>query len=90
MANPQYPIVVPKGTIVKVASGIIEGNLRRKSFSTKYLSTYRESGQQPPSNIDEFSLMFDEFPNREAISSDQPIDVYVYCPNSDGLLRLDS
>lgn len=90
MADPQYPILVPKGIITKVATAITTGNLRRKSISTKYSSTYRMTGTAAPTDILDFAPMFDEFPNREPINNSSSIDIYVYCPTSDGSLRLDS
>lgn len=89
MSNPDYPVLIPKNTWEKVAESVTVGQIRRKNIQPKYLQTYRIAGGAAPTLKEEGVPMFDEFPNREPIESFYPIDVYVYCINYDGELRID-
>jgi hypothetical protein len=89
MANPIYPVPVPKGSWIKVATAVTTGTLHRKDNTPTYKQTYRLTGEAAPTLEAEGVLMFVDDPEKEIISHNAPIDVYVWCVNADGKLRVD-
>lgn len=89
MPDPEYPVNVPADEWTKVATSVVSGNIRRIELSLIYLQTYRLTGEAAPTLKAEGVLMFDEFPNREPISSTELIDVYVWAVGGAGVLRVD-
>lgn len=89
MSSPAYPVVCPKGAYTKVATGVVTGVLHNKKTDAIYLQTYRVTGEAAPTDRAEAVRMFIDNPEEEVISAKEPIDVYVWCDNDDGILRAD-
>lgn len=89
MANPVYPVNVVKDGWRKVATSVVTGTIYKMKTDTTYLQTYRLTGEAAPTLRTEGVRLFQEFPDMERISSPAPIDVYVWCDNEDGILRVD-
>jgi len=91
MANPVL-VDITKNTVTKVATNVTAGVIHRMITSAQYLQTYRLTGQAAPNEatmLSEGVLMFEK-ENKDEISSTAAIDVYVYCKNTDGKIRLDA
>lgn len=89
MANPVYPVPCPKGVYTKIATNVLTGNIYRMKTNVGYFQTTRLTGTAAPTARNEAVEMFVEFPNREPINNSEAIDVYVWCDNDDGILRVD-
>ena len=89
MANPNYPVNCTKGQYTKIATNVLSGNIYRMKTSVGYLQTTRKTGEVAPTLKTEAVEMFVEYPNRESIKALEAIDVYVWCDNEDGILRID-
>lgn len=88
MANPVI-VNCPKNEWTSVATNVQSGFVRRLSTKPNvYLQTYRLTGEQPPTELNEGTELFAVDPS-EAISADAAIDVYVAPINVNGQVRVD-
>ncbi len=89
MSNPVL-IDCPAETWTKVATGVLTGNIYRvKTNPRVYLQTVRDTGEPAPTNLSEGVPMFKDYPNREEVSSNVAIDIYIYPRNKAGKVRVD-
>lgn len=80
----------PKDQWTKIATSVTTGQVHKKSEKPKlYLSTYRMTGNTAPTTIDEGVKMFVNSEITELISSSSAIDVYIWCTEEDGSVRVD-
>jgi len=86
MANPTN-VTCTADTWTKVATNVVTGVIWKKDSSPDYLQTYRETGGDAPTNLDDAVKTLEG--NSEFISSSDPIDVYIYAVGDDGLVRVD-
>lgn len=89
MANPVF-IDIPKGAWTKVATGVVTGQIWRAKSGPIYLHTYRlTTGTAPTDSAEGMPIFRDADPDVEQISSNAAIDVYIYCPDEAGRVRVD-
>lgn len=96
MANPNYPIACTQGQWTIIATAVKKGQVWRKDKDEDddsiviYYHTYRLTGETAPTAINEGVLMFaEESSEFEIISAHELIDIYVWCKNGDGTVRVD-
>lgn len=87
MANP-LPIDIPAGAWVKVADNVTSGVIYRMKTGPIYKQTYRTAGEAAPADLSDSAILFDGC-NSAEISAQAAIDVYVYCQNDAGKVRVD-
>ncbi len=88
MANPTT-IECPKDTWTLVASSVTRGVVRRKKLNpNKYLQTYRDTGDDAPTEVDEGQVTFQQG-EMAVISSATAIDVYIMAVDAAGSVRVD-
>jgi len=87
--NPEFPVAVPKDVWTKIAIGVLTGTVYNKKTAVGYFQTFRVTGDPAPTDLEEGVGMFLDNPGYEEISSDSPIDVWVYSVKEDGKLRVD-
>lgn len=89
MANPSI-VACPTGVWTIVATNVVTGNIHRLKTISKYLQTYRLTGESAPVNLSEAVPMFEGPDKRiEQIQSNQAIDVYIWCKRVAGSVRVD-
>lgn len=87
MADPQI-VSCPKDAWTKVADNVTAGMIFVMNSGPIYLSTWRDHGGAAPTATTEgVGLVEDNTGNR--IEMDRAIDVYVYCLNAAGSVRVD-
>jgi hypothetical protein len=89
MPNP-ISVLLTQNTWVSVATNVTTGVIRKSYCYDKgqsYLSTYRATGEAPPSGTAEGSVMFVNS-NSEFISATAGIDVYVMAVNNSGAVEV--
>ena len=87
MANPVFTDITAN-TWTKIATNVTSGKIRIVTRSASYLSTYRITGDGPPlDKSDGFQIFTKE--DFEDILSSFAIDVYLYCPEKAGRVRVD-
>ena len=80
MADP-LAVVCLEGVWTRVALSVKDGNVALKNDHIKYLQTYRETGEDAPSDLsDAMPVRGDGSP----IASNTAIDVYIYAQTGDG------
>jgi len=81
----------PKGTWVKIATGITNGTVYRLTAANKYIQTYRVTGDAAPTTKDDGAQLFGvEDQNSARIICDTAADIYVMCVSQDGSVRIDT
>ncbi len=90
MSDPTYPINCLQGQWTPVAINVLSGQIFNMDKSAFYFQTYRLTGEAAPTNSDEGAQIF-TIKNFEIISQkiNEPIDVYIWCKNNDGIVRVD-
>lgn len=93
MANPAVT-EIPKNVWTKVATNVTAGFISicdsdKSKAPTKYLQTYRATGDTTPIATGEGVLMFQQHPETEEIKSSFAIDIYLMARSVDGELRVD-
>ena len=90
MANPVYPVTCTQGQWTKIATAVTIGQIWRMEKKAIYFHTYRLTGEAAPTTINEGAQIFpEEYPVFEIISAHQQIDIYIWCKNADGIVRVD-
>jgi len=89
MADPVI-VDIPKGSWKVVATNVTTGQVH-KLFEqpNEYLHTYRMTGNPAPSNKNEGIAIFVDNELTELISSVAAIDVYIWCVEENGRVRVD-
>lgn len=84
------PAIVPCPADVwtKVATDVLTGILHKKKTRTVYLQTYRLTGNPDPTLQSEGVPAFPDGPS-EGISSNVPIDVWIFAVGKAGSVRVD-
>ena len=90
MANPVF-VDCPEETWTKVADNITTGQIHKaKEEPFSYLHTYRISGDPPPpGGFEEGIKIFINNELSDPISFIAGIDLYIFCVNADGRVRID-
>jgi len=88
MADPVFPVAVPIGQWTKVATAS-RGQIWEKKTTAKYFMTFRETGNPAPTLLDEGVKIFLGEDTVLEISDDSVIDVYLWCENNAGIVRVD-
>jgi len=85
MANPVI-IDIPIDAWLKVATNVTKGQIHIIETTSQYLHTYRITTDPAPNGVGDGIRM-----SRGAIEikSDSLIDVYIYCQEKDGKIRVD-
>ena len=90
MPNPNFPVNCPKDQYTKIATNVTSGNVHKMKTDADYLQTYRLTAEAAPTLKNEAVRMFVDNPEEEMIrNSPAAIDIYVWCCNEDGILRVD-
>ena len=87
MADPAT-VACPANVWTKVATDILTGQIHKKLTRTVYLQTYRETGNPDPTLQSEGVPAFPDGPSEE-ISSNVPIDVWIFAVGKAGSVRVD-
>lgn len=93
MANPAVT-EIPKNVWTKVATNVTAGFISKcdsdkSKAPTRYLQTYRTTGDATPIADGEGVLMFQDHPETEEIKCSFAIDIYISARAVDGELRMD-
>lgn len=87
MADPVF-VNCPKDIWTKIATNVISGTIHAIYSKPKYLQTYRSTGGAAPTLITDGVRVFKGDIEAE-ISAGAGIDVYIWCQNADGRVRVD-
>lgn len=88
MADPEL-IDCPEGEWTPVAINVVAGLVHKKlTAPSEYFQTYRTTGSAAPTEFEEGVPLF-KGNIVEEISSVAHIDVYVWCVDKDGQVRVD-
>lgn len=89
MANDPVIVNIPQNTWVKVATSVKTGMIHKLTKKRAvYLQTYRLTGGAAPTLINEGVEIFEKS-NSKDIGATVNIDVYIYCIDNDGSIRVD-
>lgn len=92
MGNPDYPVICTQGQWIKIAENVTSGQIWCMNKKVIYYHTYRLTGEDPPTSYEEGALIFEfNMPSHEILSakSNEPVDIYIWCKNGDGSVRID-
>lgn len=89
MADPAF-VDCPDGQWTKIATNVITGIVWRIEVGPLYLQTYRITGNPAPTlQTDGVPIFREGEPDYEQIAASEGIDVYIWCKNSAGRVRVD-